>query len=62
MKAIVDKEACIGCGVCPEECPGVFSMDKDDKAIAIEGEIPADQMDAAMRAKDACPVEAITIG
>jgi ferredoxin len=61
MKAMVDKEACIGCGVCQEECDSVFTMDKDDKATAIEGDIPADQMDAAMSAKDVCPVEAITI-
>ena len=62
MKAMVDKETCIGCGVCQEECPGVFSMEGDDKAVAIKGEIPADQMDSAMSAKDVCPVEAITIG
>ena len=62
MKAAVDKDSCIGCGVCQEECPSVFSMDADDKAAAIDGEVPADQLDAAMSAKDACPVEAISIG
>lgn len=32
MKAVVDKETCIGCGLCPSICPEVFSMD----AITVE--------------------------
>jgi len=61
MKAFVDKETCIGCGVCQEECPAVFSTDDDGKAVAIAGEIPSEQQDAANSAKDACPVEAISM-
>ena len=30
MKAFVDKETCIGCGLCPSICPDVFAMDDDD--------------------------------
>ena len=29
MKARVDQDTCIGCGVCPSICPEVFDM-KDD--------------------------------
>ena len=29
MKAIVDKDTCIGCGLCPSICPEVFDMDDD---------------------------------
>ncbi len=61
MKAAVDKDLCIGCGVCQEICPDIFSMDADDKAVAVAGEIPADRLADAMNAKDSCPVEAITI-
>ena len=61
MKAMVDKDLCIGCGVCEEECPKVFKMEDDGKAGVIGGEIPQDQVGAAMSAKDACPVEAISI-
>jgi ferredoxin len=61
MKATVDQEACISCGACIDEAPDVFSWDDDEKAKAIEGEIPEDQQAAAREAADACPVEAITI-
>ena len=29
MKAVVDKETCIGCGLCTNICPAVFDMDDD---------------------------------
>ena len=62
MKAFVDKELCIGCGICSEECDFVFRMDGDGKAIAMSDEIPDDMMSDAMMAKSDCPVEAIAIG
>ena len=34
MKVIVDKDTCIGCGLCCGVCPEVFSMDDEDKAEA----------------------------
>ena len=36
MKAIVDEETCIGCGLCAETCPEVFEM-VDDKAHVKSG-------------------------
>lgn len=61
MKAFVDKDLCIGCSVCQEECPSIFHMEDDGKAAAIEGDIPKEDMDEANSAKNACPTEAITI-
>lgn len=62
MKAYVDKETCIGCGLCPSICSDVFSMNDDDgKAEAITGDISDDLKDDAEEAAASCPVEAITI-
>lgn len=61
MKAHVDKDTCIGCGLCPSICPEVFSMDDDGKAVAISGDVPAENQDSAKEAEESCPVSAITV-
>ncbi|MBE6023007.1 MAG: ferredoxin [Cellulosilyticum sp.] len=62
MKAHVDKDTCIGCGLCPSICPDVFTMDDDDgKAIAHVDEVPEELTDDAEEAAASCPVEAITV-
>ncbi|MCM8812620.1 MAG: ferredoxin [Candidatus Omnitrophica bacterium] len=60
MRAIVDQDACVGCGLCVNMCPDVFSMD-GDKAVAISGAIPENLGDSAKDAAGSCPVEAIKI-
>jgi len=61
MKASVDRELCIGCGLCAEICPDVFEMDDESIAQAIVAVIPADAEEAAKEAASSCPVEAIAI-
>ena len=39
MKAYVDKDTCIGCGLCPEICPEIFKMEDDGKAVASKNEV-----------------------
>jgi ferredoxin len=60
MKAIVDQETCIGCGLCVETCPEVFEM-ADDKAKAKVDEVPEEAADTCREAAEDCPVEAITV-
>ncbi|MBU5592123.1 ferredoxin [Clostridium sp. MSJ-4] len=61
MKAIVDKETCIGCGLCPSICPEVFEMDDDGKAKTIVDEVPSGNEDEAKDAAMSCPVNAISV-
>lgn len=61
MKALVDKDACIGCGLCTSICPEVFSMDDDGLAVAIDEELDDSVIDSAKEAADSCPTEAITV-
>ncbi|HEY8422654.1 MAG TPA: ferredoxin [Thermoclostridium sp.] len=61
MKAFVDKDVCIGCGLCADLCPEVFNIDDDGTASAIDTDIPEDAEDAAKEAAAQCPVEAIKI-
>jgi len=53
----VDKNECIGCGVCVETVPGVFRFDGDMKAEVFDpaGE-PGENIQEAM---DLCPVACI---
>ena len=61
MRATVDKDLCIGCGLCPDVCPEVFQMDDDDKASAKVETVPPEAEDACRDAAAQCPVEAIKI-
>ena len=35
MKAVVDQEECIGCGLCADTSPDVFKMNDADKAAGV---------------------------
>ena len=61
MKAFVDKETCIGCGLCPDICPDIFRMDDDGLAIAEDIEIPEELIASSQEAEESCPVAAITV-
>ena len=61
MKAYVDKDTCIGCELCTQICPDVFSMDDDGKSVAINDDISENLQDDAVEARDSCTVSAIDI-
>lgn len=61
MIAHVDKETCIGCGLCPSMCPEVFEMQDDGLAGVIVDKVPQDAEDSTKEAEASCPVNAISI-
>ena len=61
MKAIVDRDACIGCGLCESICPEVFELDGENIAVVMVDVIPQESEDTAIEAQDECPVSAITV-
>lgn len=61
MKGFVDKDTCLGCGICPGICPDVFTMDEDGKAMALSKEITEELLESAKEAEMQCPVSAITL-
>lgn len=52
-------DGCIGCGLCADTCPQVFSMTDEGLAKAIESEVAEADEAAAAEAKDLCPVSVI---
>ena len=58
MRVTIDKDTCIGCGLCAETCPEVFEM-IDDKARVKVNEVPKDVTATCKEAVENCPVEAI---
>ena len=61
MKASIDRDGCISCGLCPDTCPEVFRMAEDGFAEVYVDEIPEEVEDTAQEAADSCPVEVIHI-
>jgi ferredoxin len=52
----VNKEKCIGCGLCAQVCGEVFEMGKDNKAKVKEQK----DIECVKDAIDQCPIKAIS--
>lgn len=53
--------SCIGCGLCVNLCPGVFTM-TDEGVAAAKDEIFPEQEAQIQEAAESCPVSAIEVG
>ena len=51
---------CIGCGLCTNLCPGVFTM-TDEGVAAARDEIFPEQEGQVQEAAESCPVNAIEV-
>ncbi len=61
MRADVDRDACISCGLCVSICPDVFEMDDEDISTVIVDPILEEFEDCAKEAAEECPTNAITV-
>ncbi|MGE4357310.1 MAG: ferredoxin [Candidatus Omnitrophota bacterium] len=60
MIAKVNPDLCIGCELCVQTCPDVFTMDQDKAKVKINP-VPKNVEESCRQAKEDCPVEAISI-
>ncbi len=60
MKALIDRDGCISCGMCVDVCPDVFEM-ADDGLAAVAQEPTRSNIHKAHEAEECCPVQVIHI-
>jgi len=60
MKATVNPDTCIGCGLCVSTCPAVFEM-QGDVAVVVADPVPPEAEASCREAAEGCPVSAITL-
>lgn len=60
MKAVIDRDGCIGCGLCAGTCPEVFRM-ADDGLAEVYNDIDPETEETAEEAAENCPVDVISV-
>lgn len=61
MKANINRDGCIGCGLCASICPEVFRMADDGLAEVYTEPVPGDVEPQAKEAEEGCPVSVIHV-
>lgn len=61
MRAVADRGACCGYGVCAEICPEVFKLDDAGLVYLDDDIVPAELVEKAKEAAEACPQLALTL-
>jgi ferredoxin len=60
MKAYIERDGCIACGLCIDTCPEVFQMAEDGLAEVIVEDVPEEAEDRTIESQENCPVSVIT--
>ncbi len=61
MKALIDRDGCISCGLCTATCPEVFRMADDGVAEVYVEIVPDTAEGMAVEAQENCPVSVIVV-
>jgi len=61
LKASVNKNSCIGCGICVDICPSLFELDPQGLSEATTTLINPSLTSKAQLAAEACPTSAISV-
>ena len=61
MRAVADRGACCGYGVCAEICPEVFKLDDAGLVYVADEIVPAELLESAKEAAESCPQLALRI-
>ncbi|MFA5562151.1 MAG: ferredoxin [Eubacteriales bacterium] len=61
MRATIDRDGCIGCGLCADLCSEVFRMADDGLAEVYTDPVPKEAEDGAVEAQESCPVSVISV-
>ena len=59
LKICIDREQCIGDGLCVNEAPETFGLDDDQKAFVLDG--PGDDLEYILAAANSCPLDIIAV-
>jgi ferredoxin len=61
IKAIAERSACCGYGICAEICPQVFKLDENGFVTIAVSVVPVELETQAREAAAACPQSALAI-
>ncbi len=59
VKICIDREQCIGDGLCVNEAPETFELDDDQKAVVLDG--PGNDLEYILAAAKSCPLDIIVV-
>ncbi len=59
MTIVVDRELCLGTGMCIVYAPATFAHDADTKSVVLEP--PGDSIEKIRTAIEACPMAALSL-
>ena len=58
MRVLVDEEKCVGCGLCEETLPGIFTMGRFTAKVTVE-DVPDAMINDVITLIEDCPAEAL---